>query len=335
MNLIFLFSASLSLSHETPPDRISISAVIPDGEWLSETHSLPEGDLILLTMPFPHGVLSMISHTDYIIYVGLTPIAGGLIQWFKAPESDSGLFNFGTNTAIIEIVATKTTSLTYAAYYIGSGDHHCTSVRPASSEIVFEDFRNSSSRSCFVVTDMGIECSLIGDIGRGKVIIRRKELFDQFMPELSIIDNFYAIQFSNEGVIGSTLNFTFEGADRQRDYDEVTQKSPTGSIGKGIVVQFEPLTREPIYPGGRGFASLGVWIGCLMVLVSIPLSVGYVKARFFTKSAKSESPIEQLFDSQAQIEEASPPVSVDVEEDDRPIEITIPESPYNEDSPFL
>jgi hypothetical protein len=336
MNLILLFSASSSLSHETPPDRIAISRIIPDGEWLSETHSLPEGDLILLTMPHPHGVLSMSSHTGYVIYIGLTPNTGGPTEWFQAPQSHSGLSYFGPNTATIEIVATISTSITYTAYYLGSSRNHCTSVRPASSEIFFENFRNSSSRSCFVITDREIEAHISGSLGTGELIIRSHEYPQQFTNSDPIstggstVNSFYAIQFSNSGLNGSTLSLTFKGANPNRDYDELTQESPIGSLGKGVILPFERLTTDPTYPKRP---SLAIWISCLLLFVIIPLIISYLRARFFAKSAKSKSPQQQLFDSQAEISDPSPPPTIDIEPYNPPNPPIIHDSPYDSDSP--
>jgi hypothetical protein len=177
-----------------------------------------------------------------------------------------------------------------------------------------------------------------------RVNLEREQQFNEIKAELTRYGN-ELLKEKREMEEAITLDDTtfdqrrirsFVGGDPAREFDQVTRDSPVGVIGRGSVIPFVEATEEPEAVGNSSPRNIVIWIGCLVVLALTPLIGGALIARRIRRSKKSESThAEQLFDSQTNVAQPSPPESVDADEGGRSEADTIPESPYDVELPPL
>jgi hypothetical protein len=271
------------------------------------------------------------SHENFVTYINLTQ--NGETQWFALPESQPGFYHFGQHFATVEIVATASTTLTYAAYYLSPTLGGCSVIRAAcASSFVFRDLANAPV--CFLVTDAGVTASVSGSIANGALVARDSARFDTAKPipeSGATLTGFFAIEIANGGPDRAAVNLVFKGGNQRYEYQELTAATRPGAVGVSGWREFEPMTEEPVYPGSTDTGVMVAWILCTFVFVILPLFAAAVMGPYLVRlKALDTAGQENYFDSQADIapppELGSGPPTEDSSRTDP--EDPVPESPY-------
>jgi hypothetical protein len=262
MLAVLIGHAFAPIYHQTPQDRIEVSHTILQGASLVASCHLPRGKLVMVNFPVSNGVLAIANHADFLVYIKLTNAYTRSV-WYQLPSNSDGFYSFGKFSALVEIVATKSTELHYSCHYVGSLPGDCTEVLPASSlRFVFRRYTNSGHRSCFVPTDTGVQTAVNGDLGSGELSVRNPTSHEVYHTALNglAISTFHTVSFANNGTAGSDLEIRFSGGSPKFNYNRVIDGSGPGVVGTGDPVPFDHLIDPPSYPPLDGALSDTVWI---------------------------------------------------------------------------
>jgi hypothetical protein len=320
MPFAFLFCCGTCLYHRTPTNRIAVSHSVTG--FFSETFCLPRGEIILLTLDSPHSVLSIAAPHSTIAYIGLSH--GAQFDWFQLPDRNPGFYAFGSYTAIVEIVATRTTTVAYTVHSIGSDG--CASVRPAcSGTFSLPEFAHIPE--CFATTTGSAQASITGDLGSGELTVHGGTAFNISNP--LALSGFTAIHFLNEGPIGSTAGVAFRGGHSEFEYAEVNRETEPGVVGVHGLAPFTAMLREPDYPLLVGSEIAAIWVVSALVLVTVPIIAVRVMTPYFVKTDKNDAPQPPFFDSQADL-----PQNAESESATHTAEAAASEAPEIPDSPY-
>jgi hypothetical protein len=232
--------------------------------------------------------------------------------------------------------------LIFTAVYIGDS---CTIAYPASSShVVFSNYSNSPSHSCFLRTDTGVAATLSGSLGSGDLLVRgpaRSTHFDSRSPfpdEGALVTEFHSIRFFNNGDNASNVDIEFAGGSSEFEFSSVTVGSADGVFGSEQYWRFDPLFEEPDYPT-IGASTVGIVLGILGAFAIVFLMIGLgIGVRAYLTRRKEEPLPEPLFDAQMghhHPRTKKKPRRVPGELEEAVTDEELPSSPYDFECPSL
>jgi hypothetical protein len=288
---------------------------------------------MLLTFASEYGVLAITEPDHCTVYVNLT--RNGRTEWFELPTAYSGFLNFGPHRATVEIVATATATVAYAAQFLTPAERGCGAVHPAcGGGFTLSHFGNASDPECFLVTDANVRAAVAGSLGTGELTVPGVAHFHSSVPippEGATLTTFTSIVVANAGPEPVAVDFAFSGGRSEREYSVVTSATPVGAVGAGQFRGFDPMVREPSYPPREDTAVMRGWMLCALVFVILPLIAAAVMGPYFVRlKTLDAAQNDTYYDSQADIAAPAEPESgIAVEEQPAtPPEDVVPESPY-------
>jgi hypothetical protein len=222
--------------------HVVLNATVDSGEWFMAARSIKGGDAIMLNYPDPLGVLSLIHQTDFCVRVWHDSLTSESPRFARIPSGVQGFHYFGDSRAIVQIVALNDTEFVATGVYLGTANHTCDIVLPASSKS-FESIQ--ATRTCFLTTDTDVSAHLEGSLGTSALQVANSAGYEEFdeTPGANLTD-FQLLFLTNGLTVGNDFSLSFSGGTPETDFDGVTPGSQPGVIGRNVTVSYDSLGDE-------------------------------------------------------------------------------------------
>jgi hypothetical protein len=242
------------------------------GDWFFESRFLSKGRLILLNLTAAHGVISLTTHADVWVYIGLVEPQSSTPVWYEPPSEVHGFLVFGQCRALVELVAAEDMTLSYSCQFISDSSTDCTEVLSGSSLLYrFRNYSNRQSRMCFLPTDSAVSADITGVLGGSTLTVvdgAAPSVYEVLPPNGTRFGTVRSVVLRG-GENAANLDIQFTGGSDEYNYDRVTLDSGPCVMGKGECSEYKALEADPVYPDSRDKWNFLVWILFAFATLSI------------------------------------------------------------------
>jgi hypothetical protein len=317
--VLFCAAARALADRKTPSDGVSIDVVItPDQPAFRAVH-LARGQLVRLSYLGPGGVLSLLTHDGYAIRFGFSD--DDPMRWYAPPGDARGFFAFGdSRETAVEIVAVEDTDVVFTGTYVDN----CGVIRAGLLTT------HSGGRSCFLSTDLASTVRVSGSANGSSVHISTPIGTTTYKAAKDPLEvrPFNLVSIDDD----RSVSIEFLGGNPDYKFDDVTQVTTRGIVGKGRRWDFEEVAPDIVSPNrkaaSKSFLLALVTIATTLTLVAVACT--WISCRAFCRkgAVTGGSQSDQLFDQRPDLSDGNVSDEKTSESDRQPRQPMEYASPY-------
>jgi hypothetical protein len=262
---MLFFVAAAAVGHETPNERIVLDLLLLPGRSIGQSSHLSTGELVRLTYLLPNGVLSILNHDGFRLYLGFSDSPSDPLQWFEPPPGASGFYCFGgSREAVVEIVALNDIDIIFSCCYIDD----CVRVSSPPVGAVWQ-----SPRTCFLSTDVSAEVHVSGNATGASIGLLTPSIATVFNDSNAISEDgirahpFNIVSIQSEPAARQGYTIEFIGGRRSFAFKTIEAGAGRGIVGAENRSQFRPVIGEFDYPQLAGTDPVVVTVFLVFIVI--------------------------------------------------------------------